>query len=245
MLAPIRFGRALVVGETITLGVTQMKQIAAREINLTEAFTLVDADGACFRASLQEASKEAGRALVYEKMPGSTESRARITLVCAVLAKQRMLVVVQKATELGCVRIVPVFSDHSVKPTEIDKEKPATWPVQAIKACRQCRRASMPEVHAVIPLASAIAAPYWIGATERFWLDDRTAASVAPFAPLEARDGGDYVIAVGPEGGWSDGERALLGKSAKAVPLGSRVLRAETAAFVGIALVQHRLGDLR
>lgn len=222
-----------------------MMQIAAREINVTEAFTLVDADGACFRASLQEAGKESGRALVYEKMPGSTESRARITLVCAVLAKQRMLVVVQKATELGCVRIVPVFSDHSVKPTELEREKPSTWPVQAIKACRQCRRASMPEVHAVVPLASALAAPYWAAADERFWLDDRTAAGGDPFAEDEARGGGDYAIAIGPEGGWSDAERALLGRAGKPVPLGSRVLRAETAAIVGVALLQHRLGDLR
>jgi len=241
LLAPIRFGRPAVVGETIALGASQMKQLAAREINVTEAFTFIDGAGVCFRASLQDA----GRALVYEKMPGTTESSARVTLVCAVLAKQRMLTVVQKATELGCVRIVPVFSDHGVKPTELDREKPSTWFGQAIKACRQCRRASVPEVHAVIPLASAIAAPYWIDATERFWLDDRTPAPGDPFAAHATRDQGDYVIAVGPEGGWSDAERALLGKTAKAIPLGNRILRAETAVFVGLALVQHRLGDLR
>ena len=86
----------------------------------------------------------------------------------------------------------------------------------------------MPEVHAVIPLASAIAATHWVGATERFWLEDRTAASVDPFAAHEARDGGDYVLAVGPEGGWSDGERALLGKSAKTGAAGqSRVARGD------------------
>jgi 16S rRNA (uracil1498-N3)-methyltransferase len=206
-----------------------------------EAFTFIDGDGICFRASLQEG----GRALVYEKMPGTTESAARVTLVCSVLAKQRMLTVVLKATELGCVRFVPVFSDHSVKPMEIEKEKPSTWFVQAIKACRQCRRASVPEVLPVIPLASAVAAPYWVDATERYWLDDRTAAPSDPFAAYEKRSDGDYVIAVGPEGGWSDAERAMLGKSAKAIPLGNRVLRAETAVFAGLALLQHRLGDLR
>ncbi len=241
LLAPIRFGRPAFVGETISLGASQRQQLAVREINEKEAFTLIDGDGVGFRASLQEG----GRALVYEKMAGTTESGARITLVCSVLAKQRMLTVVQKATELGCVRIVPVFSDHGVKPTDIEKEKPSTWFVQAIKACRQCRRASVPDVQSVTPLASALAAPYWVNATERFWLDDRTAAPGDPFAADSERSEGDYALAVGPEGGWSDTERELIAKSAKAVPLGNRILRAETAVFTGLALLQHRLGDLR
>lgn len=241
LLAPIRFGRAAIVGETITLGASQREQLLVREINEKEAFTFIDGDGVCFRASLQDGS----RALVYEKMAGTTESTARITLVCSVLAKQRMLTVVQKATELGCVRVVPVFSDHGVKPIDIEKEKPSTWFVQAIKACRQCRRASVPEVLAVMPLASALASPFWVNATERFWLDDRTAAPGDPFAPHASRTEGDYAIAVGPEGGWSDAERALIATSAKAVPLGNRILRAETAVFTGLALLQHRLGDLK
>jgi 16S rRNA (uracil1498-N3)-methyltransferase len=245
LLAPIRFGRPVAMNETISLGASQMKQLALREINVKEAFTLIDGAGDCLRASLQEGSADSGRALVYEKMPGSTESRARVTLVCAILGRQRMHTVMQKATELGCVRIVPVFSDHAVKPTDIAKEQPAAWPTHAVRACRQCRRASVPEVPPPVPLASAIAARYWTEANERLWLDDRTAAPADPFAAHEARESGDYVIAVGPEGGWSDAERELLAKSAKPMPLGNRVLRAETAVFVGLAILQHRLGDLR
>jgi 16S rRNA (uracil1498-N3)-methyltransferase len=245
LLAPIRFGRPVALNETITLGASQMKQLGLREINVKEAFTLVDGAGDHLRASLQEGDTNSGRALVYEKMPGSTESRARITLVCAILARQRMQTVMQKATELGCVRIVPVFSDHAVKPTEIAKEQPAAWPTHAVRACRQCRRASVPEVLPPVPLASAVAARYWTDANERLWLDDRTAVTTDPFSAHEKRESGDYVVAVGPEGGWSDAERELLGKSAKAMPLGNRVLRAETAVFVGLAVVQHRLGDLR
>lgn len=241
-LAPIRVDTRAILDEPITLGAAQMKQILFREINVKEAFTLVDADGGYFRASLKEATAESGRAIVYEKMTGSTESRARITLVCAVLARQRMLVVIQKATELGCVRIVPVQTDHSVKPADIEKEKPWAWPGQAIKACRQCRRASVPEVLSVTPLAAALAAPYWTKANARFWLDDH-AKGTDPFSGQP--ETGDYVLAVGPEGGFSDRERALLAKEANAVPLGARILRAETAVFAGLSILQHRLGDLR
>lgn len=238
-LAPIRVDATIQVDDVIDLNELAQKQLAFREVNVKEAFTVVDAEGAFFRAS----RKEPHRALVYEKMSGSTESPARITLVCAVLARQRMLVVIQKATELGCVRIVPVQSDHSVKPADLDKEKPWAWPTQAIKGAKQCRRATVPEVHGVTPFATALAAAYWTNARACFSMDDRPDTS-DPFDGL-AREG-DYVLAVGPEGGWSDRERAELKKAgARTLALGARVLRAETAVFAGLSIVQHRLGDLR
>jgi 16S rRNA (uracil1498-N3)-methyltransferase len=235
----------LTVGETIALDEAQMKKLTFREVNAKEAFTIVSQDGTFFRASLKLASPTDGSAVVYERMSGSTESPARITVVCAVLGRQRMLTVVQKATELGCVRVVPVFSEHSVQPADLDKEKPWAWRGQAIKATRQCRRASVPEVLRAIPLKEALAAPYWKDARARFSMDDRDSRRREdPFA--KGAVPADYALAVGPEGGWSDAERALL-ETAGAHPLalGARVLRAETAVFAGLAILQHRLGDLR
>ena len=243
LLAPVVFDGALTVGETIALDEAQMKKLTFREVNAKEAFTIVSQDGSFFRASLKLASPTEGSAVVYERMSGSTESPARITLVCAVLGRQRMLTVVQKATELGCVRVVPVFSEHSVPPAELDKEKPWAWRGQAIKATRQCRRASVPEVLRAIPLTEALAAPYWKEARARFSMDDRDSRRGDPFAKAAP---GDYALAVGPEGGWSDAERALMEQAAAhPLALGARVLRAETAVFAGLAILQHRLGDLR
>jgi 16S rRNA (uracil1498-N3)-methyltransferase len=80
-------------------------------------------------------------------------------------------------------------------------------------------------------------------ARARFVLDDRAAPGEGTFAGLGA---GDYVLAVGPEGGWSDAERKRLGEAGVvAVALGTRVLRAETAVYAGLAVIQHRIGDLR
>jgi 16S rRNA (uracil1498-N3)-methyltransferase len=245
LLAPLQFKGVLAVGETIALDVDQMNKLAFREVHVKEAFTIVSHDGTFFRASLKSASPTEGSAVVYEQMGASTESPARITLVCAVLGRQRMITVVQKATELGCVRVVPVFTEHSVQPADLEKEKPWAWPGQAIKASRQCRRASVPEVLSVLPLETALAATYWKDARGRFSMDDREARRREdPFAKGEAP--GDYALAVGPEGGWSDAERARLEKAgARPLALGSRVLRAETAVFAGLAILQHRLGDLR
>ncbi len=243
LLEPIRIGQAVQLEEWVDLDAHVRAQLAFREINVKEAFTLVDASGAFFRAS----RKEEARALVYERMPHSTESPARITLACAVLSRQRMLVVVQKATELGCVRIVPLQTDHSVKPADLSREKPWAWAGQALKGARQCRRASIPDVRPILPFHDAMDSRWWRNATARFVMDETLAGedAFAGLAPSTSTSGREFVLAVGPEGGWSDRERAALqAGGARPLVLGPRVLRAETAVFAGLSVLQHRLGDL-
>jgi 16S rRNA (uracil1498-N3)-methyltransferase len=244
--APLRHATPLAQGETFSLDETAAKGLLFREINVKEAFTIVDAEGTLFRASLKQLTDAGGEAVAYERMRGTTESPARITLVCAVLARQRMIQVVQKATELGCTRIVPMISDKSVQPKELDHEKPWAWPGQALKGARQSRRASIPEVTKPMRFAKALAAAFWTEADARFVLDDRAPAAGDPLAIGRALGAElDVVLAIGPEGGWSDAEReALAAAGAKTLVLGSRVLRAETAVFAGLAVLQHRLGDL-
>jgi 16S rRNA (uracil1498-N3)-methyltransferase len=236
----------LIVGDTFALEPEALRGLAFREVNPKEAFTIVDRDGATFRASLIHRSAETGEAVVYEKMKGSTESPARIVLVCAVLARQRMIFVAQKATELGCTKIVPALTAKSVPPKDLDHEKPWAWPGQARKAARQCRRASVPEVTKVTPLARVIEAPFWREASRRFFLDDRAEGGGDPLAASGEENGlRDIVLVVGPEGGFSDEERTLLARAgATSLTFGTRVLRAETAVVAGLAILQHRLGDL-
>jgi 16S rRNA (uracil1498-N3)-methyltransferase len=242
---PLRHESVLVLGETFTLHAGLLRSLAFREINVQEAFTIVDASGTFFRASFQSTDGKTGRALAYEQMRRSTESPARITLVCAVLGRQKMLVVVQKATELGAVRIVPVFSDHSVPTTALQKEKPWAWAGQALRASRQCRRASVPEVRETVALEEALAAPFWKEAAGRFFLDDELRAGETGSLEGQSAEPSSYVLAVGPEGGWSARERdRLRNQAAQPLWLGSRILRAETAVFAGLSVLQYRLGDL-
>src|SRR5436190_24170653 len=105
--APLVHSQALAPGQRIALDASHARGLRFRQINPKEAFTLVDKEGGFFRASLTALTDDGGEALVYEALPASTESPADITLLCAVLARQRMLGVVQKATELGVVRVIP------------------------------------------------------------------------------------------------------------------------------------------
>jgi 16S rRNA (uracil1498-N3)-methyltransferase len=152
--APLRHTAKLTEGERVTLDAFQVRALRHREIKEKEAFTIVDREGHFFRAALKVMKKSGGEALVYERMASSTESPADITLLCAVLARQRMLVVIQKATELGVTRVVPVLSERSVARDGLDHQKAHAWPKQALRAARQCRRASLPEVREAIELAS-------------------------------------------------------------------------------------------
>jgi 16S rRNA (uracil1498-N3)-methyltransferase len=245
--APLRHAAKLAEGEEIALGAVHVRALRRREIKEKEAFTIVDRDGDFFRASPKAMKQSGGEALVYEQMAGSTESPADITLLCAVLARQRMLAVIQKATELGVARVVPVLSERSVQRDGLDHEKAHAWPKQALRAARQCRRASLPEVREAIELASVLEDDCFTQADLRFYLDDRAASRCAADAAAPRADHADLriVLAVGPEGGWNDAERSML-ETHGALPLrlGGRVLRAETAVFASLTVLQHAYGDM-
>jgi len=242
--AAIRVAKKLEVGMELQLDAGVTKSLKFREINEKEAFTIRDVDGDFFRAGVLTLGIDRAVATVYERMPLSPESNARITLVCAVLARQRMLMVAQKATELGVTRIVPVFSEHSVGPAGLAHEKAHAWPGQTLRAARQCRRSSVPEVHAAIPLARVFDDAIWKDASARYLLDDRIDPATDTWPARDASPR-EIVLAVGPEGGWSDAERELLrARGARPLRLGGRVLRAETAVFAGLTVLQYALGDL-
>ncbi len=244
LYAAIAYAGEATVGEDVTLGSDAVAGLAFRKVNVKEAFTFVDARGRYFRAALTACDASRAEAQVYEAMALSPESPARITLVCAVLARQRMLLVAQKAAELGVARVQPVFTTRSVQPRDIAHEKVHAWPGQAIKGARQCRRATVPEVLPAVPLGGVLGSVAWTRAAMRLYLDDRAEVSAGE-ALAQGPAVREVMFAVGPEGGWTDAERLALGAAgASALRLGGRVLRAETAVFAGLAVLQHRVGDM-
>lgn len=226
---PFRFDRGLA------------KRLRMREVNATEAFTLRDVSGAYFRASVKEYDAKGGTAVAYQQMSRSPESTIDLTLACAVLARQRMQLVVQKATELGARRIIPLVTEHSVPADGLEHEQAHAWAGHVARAAKQCRRSSLPRLLAPTPLEAFLASPMLTATELVLFLDDRSeSAPLPPVAPKR------IMLFVGPEGGFSDSERARLA-GARALPwvLGGRVLRAETAVLVGLAAVHMAWGDFR
>jgi RsmE family RNA methyltransferase len=139
---PLAVAAALTLNEPFRFDRGLAKRLRMRDLNATEAFTVRDGSGAYFRASVQEYDGKGGRAVPYERMSRSPEPTVDLTLACAVLGRQRMHTVVQKATELGVRRIVPLLTDHAVRPEAVAHEQAHAWPGHVARAAKQCRRSS-------------------------------------------------------------------------------------------------------
>jgi 16S rRNA (uracil1498-N3)-methyltransferase len=213
------------------------RRLIRREVNPKEAFTVRTETGVYFRAALKELGTNGGVAIPYERMFRSPEPVVEITLACAVLARQRMIFVVQKATELGVARIVPLLTEYSVPPHGLEHEKAHAWSGQVIRAARQCRRSSLPELLAPMRLDAFLASPA-AGADLSLFLDDQSHGTPAPTVTPRR-----IILFVGPEGGFSDAEREKLKGTAFPWVLGGRILRAETAVLAGLTAVQLAWGD--
>ncbi|MFT3913812.1 MAG: 16S rRNA (uracil(1498)-N(3))-methyltransferase [Anaeromyxobacteraceae bacterium] len=168
---------------------------------------------------------------------------ADVRLLVALAKGEKMDLVVQKTTELGVTAVVPFEAERSVVRLEGERaeERARRWRRIAEEAARQCGRADVPDVLAPRSLAKALAAIPAGFALHVFHVEAGEAAGSKP--PAAAAPG--HALVVGPEGGLTAGEvAACLAAGARPATLGPRVLRAETAAIVAVALAQARHGDL-
>ena len=181
------------------------------------------------------------------------ESPFTLTLVQCVPRGDRMDFIVQKATELGVARIVPVLSRHSVVRLDESQSasKQAHWRAVAVSACEQCGRNRLPAVEAPQQLLHYLGA---IGqespAVLRLVLEPETPMQGAKAHPHARSDGGaaalsGAVIAIGPEGGFAAEELEAFELCAfRRAVLGPRILRTETAAIAAITVLQAQFGDM-
>jgi 16S rRNA (uracil1498-N3)-methyltransferase len=167
---------------------------------------------------------------------------ARIHLAFALARGDRADLVVQKATELGAVRLAPFAAARSVVNLDAERgaERARRWRRIAEEASRQCGRADVPQVDAPAPLRDVLAATP--GHFVKLLLYEGGGEAIASAVDRAAPG---HLAIVGPEGGLAPEEVAVaLAAGARLVTLGPRVLRFETAAITATALLQHLAGDL-
>jgi len=169
---------------------------------------------------------------------------AQITLLQVLPRPDRMDLIVQKTTELGVTRIVPVLTDRSPMAGKETSGKLERWATIAREAARQCGRADVPKVDPALDLTHA--AQQWRPEPNAvalvLWETD-TGNAMSDSVPGGARD---VRLLVGPEGGLSEQDVTQVQQHGFAcVGLGPRILRTETAAIVAVALAQSATGGLR
>jgi 16S rRNA (uracil1498-N3)-methyltransferase len=217
-----------------------------RVLRLDVGETVVLFDGKSVEASAR-ITRIGPRALelkIEERRAVTAVARPHVTLIQALAKGDKLDYVVQKATELGVGRLIPVTTARAVARLEAGRSlsRRARWQKIAREAARQSGRLDVPEVEAVTSLSTALSASakealklfLWEGARQT------TLRSSLPHEPPQ-----QIVIAIGPEGGFTVAEvEAARAAGFVAVGLGPRILRAETASLAALAILGYALGDL-
>ena len=148
---------------------------------------------------------------------------------------------IEKATELGVARITPILARRTEKHlAQAAVKRVERWRRIAHEASQQSRRTSIPEIADPTPLKAALAAEQ---APARILLSEIEQNVTLVDALTSAREAGSYALAIGPEGGWAPDEMALFTTHEwRHVTLGTRILRAETAAIAAVAIAGSVLG---
>ena len=188
-------------------------------------------------AEVTETGKRTGSLTCLEQS-GPQLMPPDLWLLFAPVKKARTDFIVEKATELGVARIVPVHTDF----TNSERVRQDRLQAHALEAAEQCGATFVPEVRGLISLPRLLAG--WYGDRRILWADESLAGAAAALA--NARPGA-WAILIGPEGGFSEPEKARLRSlpHVVSVSLGPRILRADTAAAAAITLWQAALGDWR
>jgi 16S rRNA (uracil1498-N3)-methyltransferase len=178
---------------------------------------------------------------VESKQALRNESPLPLTLAQGMARGEKMDLIVQKATELGVARIVPLLTERSevkLDPARAEKRL-AHWRAVVASACEQSGRARLPEIMPALPLSTWLDGLVADGALRLALLPEATRAS----RELRFSEAGG-VLVVGPEGGL--GERdiaALMAAGFEGLRLGPRILRTETAGLAALAALQALHGD--
>ncbi len=188
-----------------------------------------------WRADVVEAGKRGGSLLCAEKTR-DLQMPPDLWLVFAPIKKARTDFIVEKAAEMGARRIVPVQTEF----TNAGRIQRDRLQAHAVEAAEQCGGTFVPEVADLTRLDRLLDG--WDVGRGLMFCDEALAGADAP---LGQGTPGPWAILIGPEGGFSDSERVRLRglDFARAVTLGPRILRADTAAVAAMTVWQQALGD--
>ena len=232
----LHIDQPLAAGQALALSDGQANYLfAVMRLPVGATLAVFNGRDGVWRARVEAAGKRAG-ILRAEQQIAPQIVPPDLWLIFAPLKKARTDFLVEKAVELGVRRLVPVQTRF----TNAERLRADKARAHAVEAAEQCGACFVPEVAELQPLDRLLA--NWPTDRRILWGDEALAgvATVLADAPR-----GPWAILIGPEGGFSDEERARLRAHPQVLPasLGPRVLRAETAALAAITLWQASLGD--
>lgn len=247
----MNFPRFYCPGRLVPGAVIDLPESAARHasrvlrLRVDDQLVLFDGIGGEYAARIDCLERNRVGAEVLAWREADCESPLAITLVQALQAGEKMDLTVQKAVELGVVRIVPVSSRRGV--VKLDGERAARrvlhWQAVAASACEQCGRNRLPTVGDIVPLGRFLAQVPPLN-TLRLMLAPAATRTLADLPPPAL--GERVELLIGAEGGLAPDEiEAATAAGYVGVRLGPRILRTETAGLAALAAIQCLWGDFK
>ena len=229
-------GGPLGPGISIELDGTQANYLGnVMRLKAGDRALLFDGASGEWRAVVSDAGKKR-MTLSIEHKTGNQEAVPDVWLAFAPVKRSQTDWLVEKATEVGVARLIPVMTSRTI----VERVKLERLEAIAIEAAEQCNRTTVPEIAEPKGL-DALLKGRDAGRTLYFADESGGEPAANAFKP------GPALILTGPEGGFTDEERATIRASENAVPisLGPRILRAETAALAALAAYMALAGDWR
>ena len=239
----IVINRKLHIGKEVLVKGPPLEALRFQGGRLGSIVTLTDSGRNDFRGRVLRLTKEEASILIFDAFPSPTESSLEIILLQALPEKERMELIVQKATELGVSTIIPFKSERSIslEEREAKQKKSHRWQEIAIKAVQQSRRAKVPRVETYRLFREALKLCGGEGLKILLW--EKKGGNLKKV--LRHYHPKKIYAMVGPEGGFTE-EEVKLAEDRGFIPikLGQRILRTETAAIALVGILQYELGDL-
>ncbi|MEN6559795.1 MAG: RsmE family RNA methyltransferase [Acidobacteriota bacterium] len=223
----------------------------AARVRAGEEIWLFDGRGRRCLARVEKVGEDSTEvAILWLEEPESPGPR--LALAQCLIEARKLETVLEKAAEIGCSEFIPVTSARSYRPPgEREDRKLDRWRRIAREAAKQCKARLVTEVHAPRPLDRLLREP---GADRKLFLSEhggrplKEILAAAPAAPDAERGAPapaagpppSILLLVGPKGGWTEGEERKIREAGfEPASLGRRILRAETAAVAGAAMIAH------
>ncbi len=211
--------------------------------NKGDVLCLTDGQGTDFTGRIIDAAPDRVCLEIMDAQPSKNESPLPCTVCSGMLKHQKMDTVIQGLTQMGITRWIPFFCERSI-PVPDSKaltRRMERWQTIAKETIKQCRRSRLVEIFSPKTFEEVLELVPKFDHCIAFW--EKGGQPLSCLTPLDGTN--RTILLIGPEGGFSEPEMAGA-SSAGFTPytLGPRILRAETAALCGAALIQHRLGDM-
>ena len=230
----------LATGAAVDLGQEQAHYLKnVMRLGEGDVVALFNGSDGEYRARIDRFGKRTA-SLVLEEQIRPQQSEPDLWLVFAPIKRARIDYLVEKATELGASALVPVITRHThVERLNLDRLR-----AHAIEAAEQSERLTVPRIEKPRGLDDVLAA--W-DASRRIVLCDESGLAPPAAQALASQNAVAWAVLIGPEGGFAETELDALRKLpfVSAVSLGPRILRADTAALAGLAVLQALRGDAR